>query len=113
MRLSPPWAEGHRPLGSPMKSLGSTIRGEQVCTIPVNLHDVATCHTPDQAGRSNVFVCIWVTAAEQIVSGPAKSGCALCPRAGDEPPKVVQEHAPTIGKVSITGTLSAKTRVRA
>ena len=64
MRLSLPWAESHRPLGSPMKSVGSAIRGEQVCTIPVNLNDLPACQIPDQAGRSKMFECIWVTAAE-------------------------------------------------
>jgi hypothetical protein len=95
MRLSLPGAEGHRPLGSPMKSVGSTIRGEQVCAIPVNLHNAAARKTPDQAGRSKVFVCIWVTGAEEIVSAPVKSGCALRPRAAKKPLRVVHEQAPS------------------
>jgi hypothetical protein len=77
-----------------MKSVGSTIRGEQVCAIPVNLHDAATCQTPKQTRSPKVLKGIFETAAEQSVSIPAKFGCTLRPWAGDKSLAVVHENTP-------------------
>jgi hypothetical protein len=75
----------------------SPPRCKQVCAIPVNLNDATTCQIPDQAGRSNVFVSVWETTAEQFGCIPAEFGCTVRPWANNKLLTVLYEKAPPMG----------------
>jgi hypothetical protein len=92
--VNAPWAEGHGPLGSPMKSAGSTIRVEQACAIPVNLSDPPALQTPEQTRSPKVFTGICEPTAEQAISIPAKFGRTPRPWPNNKLLTVVYEEAP-------------------
>jgi hypothetical protein len=74
-----------------MKSVGSTIRGEQVCAVPMNLNDLPALQTPEQTRNPKVLARICEPTAEKSVSIPAKSGCTPRPWAGNKSLAVVHE----------------------